>query len=149
MNVKDGTAVFKVLDKRMQALVDFFFPVGTIIARDDEEEPEILQYGVWEKIASDRVLQGGGGVNKPGIDVEAGLPNITGWFSGLGNNAITPTDGTVFTVDRDRLPLNNCANIGPQCNKITFNANMSNSIYGNSDTVQPPAHIVTFWKRIK
>lgn len=43
--ITDGTAAFKVLDKRMQALVDFFFPVGSIIARDDDTEPEILQYG--------------------------------------------------------------------------------------------------------
>lgn len=59
--ITDGTAVFKVLDKRMQALVDFFFPVGSIIARDDDTEPEILQYGTWEKIAENRVLQGAGG----------------------------------------------------------------------------------------
>lgn len=57
--ITDGTAVFKVLDKRMQALVDFFFPVGAIIARDDDDKPEILNYGKWVKIATDRVLQGG------------------------------------------------------------------------------------------
>lgn len=58
--ITDGTAVFKVLDKRIQALVDLFFPVGSIIARDDDAEPEILQYGKWKKIAENRVLQGGG-----------------------------------------------------------------------------------------
>ena len=31
---------------------------------------------------------------------------------------------------------------------IGFNAQRHNSIYGNSDTVQPPALIVKFWKRI-
>lgn len=59
--ITDGTAVFKVLDKRIQSLVDLFFPVGSIIARDDDTEPEILQYGEWEKIAENRVLQGAGG----------------------------------------------------------------------------------------
>lgn len=59
--ITDGTAVFKVLDKRIQALVDLFFPVGSIIARDDDTEPEILSYGKWEKIGENRVLQGAGG----------------------------------------------------------------------------------------
>lgn len=60
MNVKDGTAVFKVMDKRMQAMVDMFFPVGTIVTRNDDTKPEFMNYGTWEKIAADRVLQGGG-----------------------------------------------------------------------------------------
>lgn len=60
-DITDGTAVFRVGDKRMQALVDFFFPVGSIIARDDDDKPEILQYGKWERIAENRVLQGVGG----------------------------------------------------------------------------------------
>lgn len=61
MTITDGTAVFAVRDKRMQALVDMFYPVGTIIARDDETKPEILSYGKWEKIGENRVLQGAGG----------------------------------------------------------------------------------------
>ena len=60
MTITDGTAVFAVRDKRMQALVDMFYPVGTIIARDDESKPDFMNYGVWEKIAADRFLMGGG-----------------------------------------------------------------------------------------
>lgn len=45
----------------MQKLVDFFFPVGSVIIRDDNDEPEILNYGKWKKIAEKRVLQGAGG----------------------------------------------------------------------------------------
>lgn len=56
--VNDGTAVFIVRDSRLKALVDFLFPVGTIIARDDDDRPEFLNYGKWEQIAPDRVLQG-------------------------------------------------------------------------------------------
>lgn len=59
--IQDGTASFEIRDIRIKALVDLFFPVGSIIARDDDTEPEILQYGTWEKIASNRVLQGAGG----------------------------------------------------------------------------------------
>ncbi len=60
--IQDGTAVFAIRDKRMQKLVDFFLPVGTIISRDDDIEPEFLKYGKWIKFAEGRVLQGAGGV---------------------------------------------------------------------------------------
>lgn len=60
--IQDGTAVFAIRDKRMQKLVDFFLPVGTIISRDDDKEPEVLKYGKWVKFAEGRVLQGAGGV---------------------------------------------------------------------------------------
>ena len=62
--ITDGTAVFAVRDKRMQMLVDFFFPVGSVLIRDDDDEPEILNYGRWEKFAEGRVLQGAGGGGK-------------------------------------------------------------------------------------
>lgn len=145
--ITDGTAVFKVLDKRIQALVDLFFPVGSIIARDDDTEPEILQYGKWEKIASNRVLQGAGGANTVGSDVEAGLPNITGrtkdsWVWGydgytgafVKGNKCNEAHGTPTEI---------------ASNGLGFDASKSNPIYGASETVQPPAHIVTFWKRIE
>lgn len=31
---------------------------------------------------------------------------------------------------------------------VSFSASSSNNIYGNSDTVQPPARIVNVWKRV-
>ena len=33
-------------------------------------------------------------------------------------------------------------------NFLRFDASRSSSIYGNSDTVQPPARIVNVWKRV-
>ena len=53
MNITDGSVTWKVRDKRIKALVDLFFPVGSIIARDDDTEPEILKYGKWEKLQKD------------------------------------------------------------------------------------------------
>lgn len=145
MNVKDGTAVFKVMDKRMQAMVDMFFPVGTIVTRNDDTKPEFMNYGTWEKIAADRVLQGGGGEHLPGTDVEAGLPNITGSFvessDGVGRN----TSG-VFTY-KFKSGGWVSGGSGGERNTISIDASIGSSIYGNSDTVQPPAHIVTFWLR--
>ena len=152
MKIKDGTAEFRVRDQRLKAMVDLFFPVGSIIARDDDTEPEILSYGKWEKIGENRVLQGAGGGNVAGSDVEAGLPNIAGQIS----------DGVISYTKRGELPVGNGAlgYSGEQTLSypggdtlgsftLTFNASKSNPIYGAAETVQPPAHIVTFWKRIE
>jgi hypothetical protein len=37
-------------------------------------------------------------------------------------------------------------NIGTNAG-LGFDASRSNSIYGNADTVQPPAYLVNIWKR--
>lgn len=63
----------------------------------------------------------------------AGLPNITGTFSGHENNA-----SGAFTVSSTTEWHGNRNNNG-QKRKITFQASRSNAIYGNSSTVQPPA----------
>lgn len=156
-DITDGTAVFRVGDKRMQALVDLFFPVGSIIARDDDAEPEILQYGKWKKIAENRVLQGAGGVNKPGKDVDAGLPNITGTIPGGTYNPNGTSDIRYIpkagafnsSIETVYAGIGHSSNGAWHTNKVLFNASKSNSIYGASKTVQPPAHIVNFWKRIE
>ena len=105
--IQDGTASFAVRDKRIKALVDLFFPIGSIIARDDGNEPEILKYGKWEKIAPGRVLQGvGGGVTgEAGQDVEPGLPNITGsvnFTGGPWQNESSPKGA--FLTERNNKP---------------------------------------------
>ena len=93
-----------------------------------------------------------GGGNVAGSDVEAGLPNIAGQIS----------DGVISYTKRGDFPVWNGAfgYSGEQTLSypggdtlgsftLTFNASKSNPIYGASETVQPPAHIVTFWKRIE
>lgn len=45
--ITDGTAKFVVRDKRMQALVDMFYPVGTVYATTSGTKPEFMQYGTW------------------------------------------------------------------------------------------------------
>lgn len=75
--------------------------------------------------------------------LSAGLPNITGTIGGLEQG----TASGAFTIADDRK----LGNDGADCNlrKATLNASRSNSIYGNSNTVQPPAvkvRVVTRYK---
>lgn len=81
-DIQDGSAVFTVRDKRAQAFVDLVYPVGIVIALANDKKPAFMQYGTWEKVAEDRVLQGASESNTPGKKIEPGLPNITGYVYG-------------------------------------------------------------------
>lgn len=83
-----------------------------------------------------------------GTNVEAGLPNIEGSFVVYtAGNYLDECKGafTAKTVD-----LNGESNvIRGSAPEYKFDASRSNSIYGASSTVQPPAYVVNFWKRVK
>lgn len=149
--IQDGTASFEIRDIRIKALVDLFFPVGTIISRDDDVEPEIVKYGKWEKIAEGRVLQGAGGGYSVGENVDAGLPNITGQMpyplSVDFNKDYPKNNNALYRSGTD----DNTREYGSSADGDTlyFDASKSNPIYGASDTVQPAAHIVVHWKRVE
>lgn len=85
-----------------------------------------------------RVLQGG---DVPTV-LAAGLPNIMGTLTGLAyrNNYFGVGDGVFSTSrsgGRSALTLDGTGN-----DLIKFNATNSNSIYGASNTVQPPAIVL-------
>lgn len=79
---------------------------------------------------TDRVIQGG----TAGTYKAAGLPNITG-DSSLKIGSYTPS-GCFVTSHSSNVYSYGSSMSG---NKVVFNASSSNSIYGNSTTVQPPA----------
>ena len=77
----------------------------------------------------------------PGTVKEAGLPNITGSSSveGAINNSSSAESGP-FTYWRDIDSIfNTSVSATHHLGGINFDASRSNPIYGNSDTVQPPA----------
>lgn len=87
----------------------------------------------------DKFVQGANG--NLGISKDAGLPNITGKFY-HDTNAKAGLSGA-FTYEgtgRQNLANDTPTNSG----LITFDASKSNSIYGNSDTVQPPSVCLTY-----
>ena len=78
-----------------------------------------------------------------GKDVAAGLPNITGTVSEVPAQTVTLdlSYGTGAFGDTVTASSKTCNSGGTSqpTTQITFNASYSNSIYGNSNTVQPPA----------
>lgn len=78
------------------------------------------------------------GSTASGTEKEAGLPNITGTFY-HDPNVTSTLSGAFFSYKRgnSRNLQNDAANAGS--GYVNFDASKSNPIYGNSDTVQPPA----------
>lgn len=106
---------------------------------------------MWEKVKS-YCLQCSDDKHKAGTVIEAGLPNIKGQT----NNAIQTFSwdigvnagiGAIVTSPVTDVKAGEHGT-GHGGIWIDFDASRSSSIYGNSDTVQPPARIVNVWKRV-
>lgn len=129
-------------------------PVGSIYQTISPENPAVtFGGGTWEKIAQDRVLMGASDTHPAGTTAEAGLPNITGGFSfasyaGSGGwlNAADTTGAFKGREGSGVLAQAGTTGIrGPVA--VDMDASMSSQIYGNSDTVQPPAYFTYTWLR--
>ena len=74
-----------------------------------------------------------------GTYMSPGLPNLDGKFGGA--NYSWSTDGVLFSADSLTNAARNYVAFsdGAYSNAVRFNASSYNSIYGNSNTVQPPA----------
>ena len=132
-------------------------PVGSIYQSTDPTSPAALFGGTWEQIASDRVLMGASRSHAAGTTVEAGLPNIAGSLSETSNDGkTTPFRGNknaissigALAVTEASSPFCGYAGYEGSAYDISFDASLSNPIYGASDTVQPAAYFVHIWRRV-
>ena len=80
-----------------------------------------------------------------GQEIEAGLPNIVGKFSGrcILNDSIQYS-GALYEDNTYTTQLAGGTS-GNHTRGIGFNASKSNTIYGKSNTVQPPASLVNYF----
>lgn len=140
------------VDKRFKAMIDILYPIGIVVttAADDALKPgEADGLAQWEEIAQNRVLQGT--ESGAGGTVEAGLPNITGYIIGYGGRTgFGGAGGMAYLSDeQERIPsMGDIVPGNTSSLKAVLDASKSNSIYGNSSTVQPPVYKVHFWKRV-
>ena len=79
--------------------------------------------------------------NNVGKYVEAGLPNVEGdlELGKTGEGVINKTGVFLNSTAADTTESGHTSLTTPSRLKISFDASLSNSIYGNSDTVQPQA----------
>lgn len=124
------------------------YPVGSIYISTRSTSPASLFGGTWESIASERVLMGVSSSHGAGSTVSAGLPDITGVLKDLFVSGHFNQSTGVFKRSY-------CSSFDQQTSRsdwlgwaeAQFYASDSNSIYGNSSTVQPAAYYVYMWRR--
>lgn len=153
-NITDGTAEFQAVDARAAAIFDLIYPVGAVFATTGSA-PE---RGTWEEIAQGRTLQGADSSHAAGTTIEAGLPNIEDIINYCASSqALNSPDGFktkgAFRWGGIRETSNYSGAFGGSSSGYyaydpQVDLSVASSIYGNSDTVQPPAYVVHFYRRI-
>lgn len=144
--------VFHALDYGdITTVLNIMYPIGAIYIGTQNTCPMsiLIPGSSWSLVAQDKALWTGDGTNA-NTTKSAGLPNIKGSFTSdswpsspeqtgafkrtnIGHNIGSRSSNT-FTSDGTSLLLE-------------FDASDSNSTYGNSSTVQPPAYVVNVWRR--
>lgn len=123
------------------------YPVGSIYIGTQSTCPLASMFGTWELVAANKALWTGDGTNG-NTTKSAGLPNISGSVASgamcYGSN--NPTTSGAFTAGTSNNLNFEGGNVH-HARTLNFSANKSNSIYGNSTTVQPPAYVVNVWRR--
>ena len=128
------------------AVVDIVYPVGSVfITFDGGAVPSVLfPNTTWERIKSGLFLQAEDLSDRMGLEIAAGLPNITGY------NYQASYKGTLYSGalwHDENVNFSFTSGTGWTDGCLSFSAARSNAIYGNSDTVQPPAICCAMWKR--
>lgn len=138
-------------------LVDKIYPIGSIYLNITDTSPSTLfSNTTWEKLSAGYALWTAS--EGAGETISAGLPNIKGRINQtilFQNN----TSSGAFSSSRTstRMPSSSSQNAyifdtsfdakNGECD-INGNYKSAGKVYGNSDTVQPPAYKVYAWRRI-
>ena len=144
-----------VLKAKKEAILECR-PIGSYFITETEDDPNILFGGGWQKLTGRYVLQCSDDTHKAGTTVEAGLPDIAGkiqivypgggsLIANAGEGALynNYSENTIIVATEGSYSLTRSKDVF-----VRFDASRSSSIYGNSDTVQPPARIINVWKRV-
>ena len=110
-------------------------------------------FGEWEKLATGKTLWNDS--TPDGREIEAGLPNIKGTFDGNVDDGETGKAGVFYNTGAYFCGSNGTSGngglVGFDARKgetdTNGNVKTSGQVFGNSNTVQPPAIAVSMWKR--
>lgn len=145
--VKDTATQSDLID-----ILEQIYPVGSIYIGTQATCPmsSVIAGSSWSLVAANRALWTGNGSNA-NTTINAGLPNITGSQTVVFNSQHNSNSGCL-SLTGDDLEDTDRAGLTTQQTRyrtkaLSFNASNSNSIYGNSTTVQPPAYRVNVWRR--
>lgn len=159
----DYNTVYNITDDKnfTQELLETIYPVGSIYIGTMSICPLSALFGSWQLVSSGKVLQGADENHLPGTTIDAGLPNITGdWSGGMvtcksSSSTVDVSDISCSGAIAATAAINRTAYPGTSTSSwymnggLKIDASLLNSIYGNSDTVQPAAFVVNIWKRVE
>lgn len=129
----------------INVILETLYPVGSLYIGTQTTCPlsTLIDGSTWEIVGTDMALWGGNGTNA-NTTIEAGLPDVSGNVGGVdrvggGQSGPFYTDGTG--------PSGSGVTTSNNAENIKFALSKANSIYGKSNTVQPPAYRVNVWRR--
>lgn len=140
-----GPDAYAIYQQVLAAVVERDHPVGSLYISDNATSPAELYGGTWERIEN-CTIWGASDTHPAGTTVEAGLPNITGRMGGF-YNEMRGELGALYYSETDNATKITLSS-WERGNTLYFDASRSNSIYGASDTVQPPAYCMYIWRRV-
>lgn len=133
--------------------LDAVYPVGSVYLSVQDTSPALLFGGSWELLPENSALWTAREDDIfAGVKIPAGLPNITGDVDNIWackTFDTSPIASGALSLG-SQITNGSAGGNGWQMylHELYFNASKSNSIYGNSTTVQPPAYTVFAWKRV-
>ena len=116
-------------------------------ASDDPTSPASFIGGTWERIEGKFII-GASDTHPAGTTVEAGLPNITAKVTSQYGIFNADAEGAFYFADGAHYEYPATGLGGALIHDLRFSAANSNSIYGKSTTVQPPAYCMYLWRRV-
>lgn len=116
-------------------------------ASNDPTSPASFIGGTWERIEG-RFIMGASDTHPAGTTVEAGLPNITAKVTSQYGIFNADAEGAFYFADGSNYEYPATGLGGALIHDLRFSAANSNSIYGKSTTVQPPAYCMYLWRRV-
>ena len=132
-------------------VLEAMYPVGAVFIGTANTCPMAALFGTWELVESGRALWTGNGSNA-NTTIAAGLPNATGSFSRTAwvrgeSGGSTAVSGAFVSADNRNCSIDGGNGGANSYGTVRLDASRSNSIYGASTTVQPPAYVVNVWRR--
>ena len=131
----------------VSSLLSDIYPVGSIYIGTQDVCPlsTLISGSDWTLVSARKALWTSDGTNA-NTTITAGLPNITGTVAASWSND-TNTTGAFKSEGNDPYSSMGGDSGWNNSSWSSFDASRSNSIYGNSATVQPPAYVVNVWRR--
>ena len=132
-------------------LLQTIYPVGAIFIGTTSTCPMSALFGTWTLVAEDRCLQGSSSNHSANTTIAAGLPNVEGSIARqlkANNTAVSTTDWN-GALGYQTVASGSYGGSGTsyRAASLYLDNSKSNSVYGGSTTVQPPAYVVNVWRR--